>query len=463
MSLSHEQPSPGNRSTARLSLPFIDTGPIFDIRCLFLLFPIWWLLGIEQFIWPIALFLIALKTVYLQKFRVVVIPPLKWFGLYILAILISSLFIVENYRWLTFFRNFGAYFSGFLILALITNRVRTWHSIQLLINAFCIPLLLAGVFGLLAVYDVWRPSFESMIGGFLPGTVADSSYGAAIVVRTLGARSWFAGVGEYYRLTGMFLFANHYASAQIFAIPFLFQKLNFGTIRQRLLVGLGIILLLLNLFYTTSRVAMVALAVGAVYFILFQSLQRRVIRVFTALGLLVVVLFLLLSGLWDLSTPNRSGVLNSASDTLNAFVFARGSGSYISRSAVYEASLEGIIQRPIFGWGTERDIEGNSLPAGSHSEYIAVLYRHGLVGFILFVALIWSIWRMTRPPKGALSRQPEGSFLRYGRWFLVTALINSIATDPSVDTTAYVILWLGISLLIAASLTIRRQTIHENS
>lgn len=462
MSIIRPNPTAAASLPRRIVLPFINSDPLLDIQWLILLLPIWWWLGIEQFVWPVALSLSALKMIALQGYRLTIVPPVKWFGLYIMAILISSLFIIENYRWLTYFRNFGAYLSAFLVLLIATNRVRTWRSINLLVNAMFIPLLIAGILGILAVYDIWRPSFESVIGGFLPGSVADTSYGSAIVSRSLGVRGWFTGVGEYFRLTTFFLFANHYASALIYIIPFLFHKLTYGTLPKKIAIGAGIILLLANLFYTTSRVAMVALAAGAIYFILFQSLHRRLIRVLAAVGLTIATLIVLLGSLIDLSNPGQSGLITPLTESINAFVFARGEGSINSRSAVYVSSLQGFTQRPIFGWGTERDVEGNTYPAGSHSEYIAVLYRQGLVGFMLFAGLLWSVWRMTRPPKGELWRQPEGSFLRYGRWFFVTSLINSIATDPAVDTTVYVMLWLIMGMLVAASLLIRRQISHEN-
>jgi hypothetical protein len=44
--------------------------------------------------------------------------------------------------------------------------------------------------------------------------------------------------------------------------------------------------------------------------------------------------------------------------------------------------------------------------------------------------------------------------------FFVAALINSIATDPAIDTTVYFIFWLIISLLIAAALLLRRNSNH---
>ena len=48
--------------------------------------------------------------------------------------------------------------------------------------------------------------------------------------------------------------------------------------------------------------------------------------------------------------------------------------------------------------------------------------------------------------------------MRYGRWFYVGALINSLMNDPGVDATTYVLLWLFIALLVATA-----QLIHQPS
>jgi O-antigen ligase len=172
---------------------------------------------------------------------------------------------------------------------------------------------------------------------------------------------------------------------------------------------------------------------------------------------LTLALFLVL--MLELAAANQGeGLIDRTTEAVETFTFARGAGSFTGRLAVYEATLTGFVERPVFGWGTERDVEGLEYPAGSHSEYFAVLYRQGLFGLFAFIGLLWSAWRATRPPSGTVARQPAGAFLRYGRWFFVTALINSIMNDPAIDTTTYVLLWLLIALLIATAQLIRQRT-----
>jgi hypothetical protein len=444
----------------RLALPLVETNPLFDIKWLILLLPVWWWLGIEQFVWPIVLGIALIRMIFIQQFRLIITPPLKWYAFYLSIILVSSFFIVEGYRWLTYVRNLGAYLSGFFVLLILSNRIKNERSLNQILNAMLIAVIIVGFIGLLGVIGIWRPVIESMVGQFLPDSIANTSYGKTIIIRSIGTRGWFVGLGEYFRLTGLFLFANHYATVIVYTLPILFFKSNQSRSWRKILINLAIIMMVVNLIYTTSRVALLAVVGGGVYFVSFHSFYRRKIRIFIALVLTITILVLLLSTFIDLASPYEPGFLNLIEESIQSFVFARGEGSFTGRSAVYQASFEGFRQRPFFGWGTERDVPGLTYPAGSHSEYIAVMYRQGLVGIIAFLGLIISTWRMTQPPKGPAARTPEGSFLRYGRWVFVAALINSIATDPAIDTTVYFIFWLIISLLIAAALLLRRNSNH---
>lgn len=449
MSLTHSRHPAEPIPRTRWLIPFLETDPLIDLRLFVLLLPLWWMLGIEQFIWPVLFAVAAGKVLLVQQLRVRVNPPLRWFALFLLTVAFSSLFIVEPERWLTYLRNSGAFVAGFLLVFIIINRARSRRGVALLLNAALMTMLFASIIGGLGAADLWRPSFQSPVGQLLPAAAADTSYGQAIITRVIGEPGWFTGLDEYFRLTSFFLYSTHFASALIYVIPFFFYRLSLEKGFRRLLVGLAIALLSINLLYTTGRVAMISLLVGAVYFLLFQSLRRNRWRVLAALGLGLGLLGGLLVTTVEMTLRDSPQITGRVSETVELLILARGPGSFTSRFDVYEASLEGFVERPLFGWGTERDVEGLSLPAGSHSEYFAVLYRQGLLGVITFTGLLWSVWRCTRPPRGPAAQEPAGALLRYGRWFFVTALINSLMADPVIDTTVYVLLWLLIGLLMA--------------
>lgn len=456
MTASSSTTTPATSTARRLVLPFLETDPLFDVRWAVLLLPVWWWLGVEQFIWPVIFGLATLKLLHLQLWQLRFNGPLRWFALFLLLVGVSGLFIAEPERWLTFWRNFGGFAAGFLVLLIVSNRARTWPAIERLLDATLLVVLIAGVVGLLGAADVWRPNFVSLAGRVMPEGILATSYGRAIAFRASGEFGWFTGLNLFYRLNSFFLFSNHYSSVLVYAIPFLFYKLGRDRGWRRWLVGLGIVLLMINLVYTTGRVALLSLLGGALAFLVFYSIQRRSVKVLGALALASALWVLAIAVTLEISASGqRNGLIGSAIEAVDAFVFARGEGSYTSRSGVYVATIEGFLERPVFGWGTERDVEGLDLPAGSHSEFFAALYRQGLLGLLVLLILYAAVWRATRPI--GPPAQPAGALLRYGRWFFITALVNSLLNDPNVDSTTYVLLWLFIALLVATAQFVHNQ------
>lgn len=440
-------------------LPFLDTKSLTDVRLLFLLLPLWWFLGIEQFVWLAGLGLGVFKLVAQNRGRLLMTRPAIWYALYLVVILVSSLFIVEQFRWFTFARNLSAYLAGFSVFLIITNQARNWTAIELTARAVVLSVILAAVLGLLGIVGVLQFPFSSAFGQLLPESIASTSYGQRIVARSIGQLDWFAGLGQYFRLTSLYLFSTHYATALVLAIPFLFFYLHISRGVKRLVIISAILLLSLNLFYTTGRVAILSLLAGFAYFNLFHSHQKRPMRVLAFTAASVLTLGVLGTILYDSSFSIGTSVTESIIGTLQDFLFARGEGSFVSRFAVYASSVEGFLERPLFGWGTERDIPGLRFPGGSHSEYFAVLYRQGIFGVITFVGLLWATWRDSRPLKSDNRKlEPANSFLRYGRWFFVTTLVNSIAADPVIDTTVYVTLWSLLGLLVATRQNLKVET-----
>ena len=97
--------SAGRTEKWPLPLPFLTTHPLTDIGLLFLLLPLWWALGLDQFIWPplvLFLFLKTLTCLAKQKRSLrlpLVINPMLFF---LVIYGISGIFIVEKDRYLLF-------------------------------------------------------------------------------------------------------------------------------------------------------------------------------------------------------------------------------------------------------------------------------------------------------------------------------------------------------------------------
>ena len=105
-------------------------------------------------------------------------------------------------------------------------------------------------------------------------------------------------------------------------------------------------------------------------------------------------------------------------------VFRRGlsaSESTLLRAKLYADSLHDFSSNnAVFPWFGFSDVKGRVLlgqrvlPLGSHSTFLAVLYRFGAVGFAGFVALLFSM---------------GGKVIRIGRGGLVVALLTMMITE----------------------------------
>ncbi len=108
-----------------------------------------------------------------------------------------------------------------------------------------------------------------------------------------------------------------------------------------------------------------------------------------------------------LSSPGFEGTL---SDRLEE----RGPVEF--REAVYAGGWEMFLERPLTGWGfhqmpTElpRFVSGfNEKVMYPHNTYLELLAEHGLLGFGLYVWLMWEMWRLGR---GSIPADEKSGFL----------------------------------------------------
>jgi putative inorganic carbon (hco3(-)) transporter len=138
--------------------------------------------------------------------------------------------------------------------------------------------------------------------------------------------------------------------------------------------------------------------------LLWQCRNRRVRR--------ACVLVAILAGVAFAAIISSSQFGDSLSDRFEE----RGPVDF--RQAVYAGSWEMFLERPITGWGFHqmplelpRYVSGYSAKIMyPHNTYLELLVEHGLVGFGLYIWLMWELWGLRRgaiPPgegKGFLDR-----------------------------------------------------------
>lgn len=411
--------------------------------------PLLWFLGLDQFAYPFLLMLPATllissrRSVYLSKVLLALISFLAVF-------LLSGLFIVESERYLTLLKNLSTYVTAALLLVVVPGTVTSWRRARQLLGALLFAVGVSGLVGLAAASGVWRPQFTSLASAFLPSSVAETALGRTIAERNLGWTSWFAGLGSYFRIKGLYLWPTSYAPVLVLTLP-VAAYLAWRSRRtvSRLVLWALVLVLGVNLVFTTGRVAFAALGVAALYWLLID--KRGLSKLLRTLSVIVAVALMAGVALYEPVTIDLA-------EQLQEVVFARGTGSPESRMTIYRTTLTGFLERPIFGWGTERSIAGVSdsfiYPAGSHSYYLGVMYRHGIVGLACF-ALIWlAIWRVVSAPLRSRHEAPvlddgPSGLLTVGRGVVVAALLMGLTLAFDLDAGLMFVWWLLVSVFVA--------------
>ena len=455
---SADQPHPkdGSRSSpaaqralpVRFLIPFVTTSARHDVMLVVGGLPLWWALGVDQFVYPLLLTVPTLKVLVTR--RIVVSPVLVALAAFLAVYLASAAFIVEDERYLTFAKNLSTYVSALMLVIVVPAAVRSWTEARTLLVILALSMGAAGVIGILAVSGILRVTFTSPFGALLPAPIADTALGRNIVERSWGWTSWFAGLGSYFRVKSVFLWPTSYAPALTLVLPAVvfLAATSRRRVTRALFYGTGL-LLAVNLVFTTGRAAAVALVAGAGYWYLVArpvtTWWWRALALAT-MGCAAVLIVAIEPGALDVA------------DRVHELVFARGAGSPTSRWTIYAQTLAGVAERPLLGWGTERTIPGVAdtfiYPAGSHSYLLGTLYRQGALGMIAFLVLWWVTWRATAPVVNRGCRRVVGggsaaAFLAVGRGIVVSALLMSLTVAFDVDASLMLVWWTLVALFVA--------------
>ena len=130
---------------------------INQLYFLVLFFPLWWILGIEQFFWFLSLVIIFVQFIITNKFEFRIDTISFLFFIFLVINGISFFSIEEKMRYITYFRNLSTYMTAFMLLIISRNVICTWNQIEKLLKAIVFVMLIASVVGILAFcFDIFR-------------------------------------------------------------------------------------------------------------------------------------------------------------------------------------------------------------------------------------------------------------------------------------------------------------------
>jgi O-antigen ligase len=386
------------------------------------LVPVWWVLGLDQAAWLAIGGFLGLGALRIGHDRLAFSLGL----VFIATVVISGVLGAQGFRWLTLAREIAIVSSFFLALLGVVAYSRREADRQVLVFFFIAFVVASSALSLLSFIFELPLRFSTPIGPLVPPEIAGTGLGRlSLVQRSIGEESYFLG-REFLRPKGLFLFSTSQAVAQAVTIPLIAAAYQWFP-KRRVVLGAAGVVVLAALLASTTRGPILALIVGL---IVVWFIRRR------AQG--AITIHIPLRGgrfaIW-LSAAVAVMIFALASGALQPALEIATTRSLEGRSGLYERTINEWQRRPLVGWGTERDWRPTPPPArtplptptptpvptpapapspdaapperpplGSHSHYLGVLFKQGMLGLIALSAIIgvlltrsYRIFRQARP------------------------------------------------------------------
>jgi polysaccharide biosynthesis protein PslJ len=363
--------------------------PGWPLLATYLLFPIWWAIGLGQFIWPI----LALPMLFWLLVRRRVVFP-RGFGVWLAFVawmLISALQVNTADRVVGFGYRAAIYLSATVFLLYVFNLREEELPTKRLIDMLACFWLFVVLGGFAAVLkpDV---TFTTPVEAILPHALLNNSYVLAMVHPGLAQVHDFLGY-PVPRPAAPFVFTNDWGSNFGILLPFVI--VSFVRSRSdlwRLILLLAGVASLVPVVVSLDRGLWLSAGVGLLYAMLRLGASGRG-RVLGAAAILLPMTLLIL---WF------SPLHQLISDR-----FAHPH-SNDKRLSLAEQSVEGVWSSPWFGYGAPRpSTTGGVSPAvGTQGQLWLIMYSHGFPALVFFFGwFVWCWWRTrgTDPPDAFLA------------------------------------------------------------
>ena len=261
--------------------------------------------------------------------------------------------------------------AAVLMFFVIVNNLQDERGFRRFLDfqVFSIPLVC-----LLAVWELNHPGQY-----FIPGWIGFQTGLASINLHNIRVGSSF----QDYELLSEYCALN--------ALLVLFLLLRAETMLHRLAYGALLSLVLFVLFATVTRGSVVALAAGVVYLIWIVRRRLSFVTLVTV-GVAMVVGFLSMN--YYVANFTRSGNLMTRLAGSTKFVGVMPA----DRAGIWMQAWGRIFEHPFIGHGPYYSaISGLRTYLWPHNLYLFVANNVGFIGLGIFLSLLWTLLRISRP------------------------------------------------------------------
>ena len=316
---------------------------------------------------------------------------------------------------------------------LIVSNIRTEQALQRFhtFQAIAVFTIMA-----LGVYELNHPG-ASLIRGWIQFQLPEG-------VEALNVKNLRVG-GPFFDYELM----CEFCALNLLLIVFMFVRAR--TVLRRTLLGLLLGLTMFILFATVTRGGLMALAAGTLYLLWVVRRRLRLVPLVVALsaGLASVLLMN-----FYVANFTHSGDLLAR---LGTTTFHHGVVPD-DRLIAWQGAWERFLQHPILGHGpVYTQVSGARIWFWPHNNYLYVANIVGIVGLSFFLAILWNLFRATRPPVHTLQDPSYSrSFLLIAHTQLIVFMIDQVKIDFLRNAVYQFQVWLLFATMVSAALIARQ-------
>ncbi|MFZ0159240.1 MAG: O-antigen ligase family protein, partial [Kineosporiaceae bacterium] len=351
--------------------------PAWPFLSLFVLYPLWWCLGITVILLPalggICLFLMAMRG-WIRLPRI-----WMWWAAYLIWMAASVVMVDSGGRLVGFAQRLSGALGATLLVVYVFNARESLPRRRVLaaMTTFLGWMVIGGYLGML--FPGFRLSTPAIV--LAPPEIATNEY----VVNLLSPR--FAEVQHPYGATSDFIrpsapfpYTNAWGHAFVLLLPVVAALAVRASRRTRWLLAALVASAVPPALATLNRGIAVGIAVALAYLALRYVRRASLVRVLQILGGSALVAGVVLA----------SGVLNRVGERTST------SSTTEDRAALYREAFHRTLESPFLGWGAPRPSLTLEVSVGTQGHFWYLMFSHGFVGLALFLASIWGLALVTR-------------------------------------------------------------------
>lgn len=348
--------------------------PGWIVFVLFVLYPVFWLLGVAEFIWALAALPLAVWTL---TYRHLVRPPaVLLFAIYVAWAAFTVLRIDTLMRLLLFGMRYGVYLTSLGLAYYVYNERRVTRTKFInWIALLWVWAVIGGYLGLLFPRVRLNTTLASVL---LPRSISNNEFVGVLVRPRFAQVQTYFGV-EIPRPSALFAYTNEWGGNVGLLTPFFVAATLYSPTPWRRRAGVvGLLVSLPPVILSVNRGLWISVGTVLVVVAVRSLVAGRTAPLKLLAGAIVAIVVVMFF------TPLGSIVSGRLEEP--------DAGA---RSRIYQEAWEGAKRSPVLGWGGPRPSRDPFAPAvGTHGHIWYSMFAHGLVGAALYVA--WIGWAAIR-------------------------------------------------------------------